>query len=264
MLSLERLKWRIKPFIEGDCYLGFFAIELARRVHFFLPHDPDFYGFRHFIRKGAGGQLFLDVGANNGLSALSFRRISRDIPILSLEPNPVHLKSLTDLKRRDPHFDFKLVGAGDQPKVAELFMPFLGRLPLHTTASLSREWAESVRETLVPRRYWWMFTIQSREIKIVPIDDLDLSPSIVKIDTEGCEHAVLLGAKRTIERHRPFMMIEHAFRENFPTAIPELLAGWGYRCVSYDRERDAFVSGEGENRNMFFIPEEKAKEVPLL
>lgn len=54
---------------------------LARR-----PHDPD---FRYFNRCDGGGGLFLDVGANTGSSALSYRVFDRSSQIFSLEPNPI-------------------------------------------------------------------------------------------------------------------------------------------------------------------------------
>lgn len=44
-------------------------------------------------------------------------------------------------------------------------------------------------------------------IEVVSIDDLDISPSIIKIHVEGAEYAVLKGAYETIVRCRPIIMV---------------------------------------------------------
>ncbi len=47
------------------------------------------------------------------------------------------------------------------------------------------------------------------EVRMVPLDDYhDLEPNFIKIDVEGCELKVLKGAEKTIEKHRPKMVIE--------------------------------------------------------
>ncbi len=49
-------------------------------------------------------------------------------------------------------------------------------------------------------------------IRMVPLDDyydeFQISPNFIKIDVEGCELKVLKGAAKTIEKHRPTMVIE--------------------------------------------------------
>src|SRR3954468_10990200 len=63
-----------------------FAWEAVHRLPFLLPHDKSYNALKHFIAATPEG-LFLDVGANDGISALSFRKFSKDYRILSLEPN---------------------------------------------------------------------------------------------------------------------------------------------------------------------------------
>src|SRR5437763_822582 len=72
------------------------------------PHDPAYAAFRHLERADG---LFLDIGANAGMSAMSFRIFRRDVPILSLEPNPFHEPDLRFLQRRVLHdFDYRMLG----------------------------------------------------------------------------------------------------------------------------------------------------------
>ena len=55
------------------------------------PHDPEYGVFGLFAQSDA---IFLDVGANSGMSALSFRLQQKRAPILSIEPNPYHESNL--------------------------------------------------------------------------------------------------------------------------------------------------------------------------
>jgi hypothetical protein len=59
---------------------------------------------------------------------------------------------------------------------------------------------------------------------------LDIRPDFLKIDVEGSESDVLTGARETIRRCRPKMLIElHHFDGNLGgNPVPNLLAGLGY------------------------------------
>src|SRR5260370_4334356 len=77
----------------------------CRCLSFLLPHDKSYFALRHFIALKPNG-LFIDVGANDGISALSFRQFDRTYRILSLEPNYLLESSLKKIKARDPHFAY--------------------------------------------------------------------------------------------------------------------------------------------------------------
>jgi FkbM family methyltransferase len=62
-------------------------------------------------------------------------------------------------------------------------------------------------------------------------------PDILKMDVEGAEYDVLIGAQETISRCRPKLLIElHHFDGNVAAhPVPDLLAGWGYQIEWIDR-----------------------------
>jgi FkbM family methyltransferase len=64
-----------------------------------------------------------------------------------------------------------------------------------------------------------------------------IRPDILKMDVEGAEYEVLRGAKATIDRFRPSMMIElHHFDGNLAAhPVPDLLAGWDYQIHWIER-----------------------------
>ena len=83
---------------------------LRRRFRQGIAHERDFLFFRHF--EGSD-RLFVDIGANLGQSALSFRLANRTCPILSFEPNPDMEHALCEVKRLlGDLFNFRMHGLG--------------------------------------------------------------------------------------------------------------------------------------------------------
>ena len=68
----------------------------------------------------------------------------------------------------------------------------------------------------------------SSHVPVYVIDDLDLPVcNLIQLDTEGYEHKILLGAKNTIDRHRPLISVEDSNQQ-----IQEFLEGFGYKEVA--------------------------------
>lgn len=68
------------------------------------------------------------------------------------------------------------------------------------------------------------------EVRTVRLDSLALrAPTVVKVDVEGAEAAVLRGMKETLRTHRPTVIVEiHGAEEG---AVRRELADAGYACV---------------------------------
>jgi FkbM family methyltransferase len=179
------------------------------RYYLHQPHDPDYAAFRHLAR---GHGPFLDVGANAGMSALSFRLFQPDVPIVSVEPNPFHEPDLAFLKRRVlSDFDYRLIGAGAEPHVLTLQVPVYNGTALTALASLDRSSIESnrsLRTLLGGRMGSDRFRIVEVPVDVRPLDELELEPAFVKLVVQGAEYPALLGMRRTIERSRPVVMVQ--------------------------------------------------------
>jgi len=76
---------------------------------------------------------------------------------------------------------------------------------------------------------------QKALIEQITIDSLNLAPSLIHLDIEGFEGFALLGAKDTITKHRPLIVLEtngSGDEYGWPQEkIDELLYVWGYKII---------------------------------
>ena len=188
------------------------AWDAVHQLPFLLPHDRSYRALRHFIELKPEG-LFLDVGANDGISALSFRKFSKSYRILSLEPNAFLEPALKKLKASDPYFTYKIVGAGAVAGRMRFFVPVYKNIVLHTFTSTNQDHILAALKKSFGASIANDVAIEAFDCDIIPVDSLDINPSVIKIDAEGFDYDVIEGLKTTIERSRPFIMIEIADSE---------------------------------------------------
>jgi FkbM family methyltransferase len=264
-MKLDMIKMG-KRLAESHPLIWAMAWEAIYRLPFLLPHDRSYLALRHFVDDGDG--LFLDIGANNGISALSFRRLNTCYAILSIEPNTLHKNKLERVKRMDPKFDYRLMGAASEEGEISFFTPVYHGVTLHTFTSFDREQIRiAVSRSFGPRVARAIRMVECRA-PVVPIDALKLSPSIIKIDAEGFDLAVIQGAQHTIDRYRPYMMIEaiHTGTQGFAA----FFSGRRYTFLAFDSETCTFrqfdpdlMRDESGSRNCFVVPDEKLEKLPL-
>lgn len=210
------------------------------------PHEADFAAFSLFDSDGP----FLDVGANAGMSAFSFRIFNRRSPIVSIEPNPFHEADLRWTGRVVRRFEYRLWAAGSEDGTMTLHVPVFRGVPLTTEASLIHGevvGSPSLRDRLGERMDGPDFEVVTCEVPVRRLDALGLSPGFIKLDVQGSEFDALQGLQETIARSRPAVMIESCGQDSY-----ELLAGVGYEALSYDRERGELVPRRAGEVNTFF------------
>jgi FkbM family methyltransferase len=111
--------------------------------------------------------------------------------------------------------------------------------------------------------------VETITVRCERLDDAlpkDVNPIFVKVDVEGAEEQVLLGATETLRRHRPVVAFEHGLGSadhygTTPMRIHELLGGQlGYRIYGldgdgpYSAEQFAEVYSRGERVNFVARP----------
>lgn len=203
----------------------------------------------------APGGTAIDVGANQGFFAFAFSRIVDRVE--AFEPNPDYAAFARRMlgSRARVH----AVALSNTSGTAEFVVPVSERgVELHLAGSLKQAGAEQARTM--------RFNVEMRTLDSYAFTDV----RAIKVDVEGSEMEVLEGARDTIRRDRPTLIVElltgaHAD----PIALTEAIcATYGYTAwlVTKDRQRvDALpvIRGLGSNttwgspirnRNVLFLP----------
>lgn len=244
------------PTLTARAYVAWRRAKAIRRFRRGQPHEPDFAFFRRFADEDG---LFLDVGANLGMSALSARTVLPRARIVSIEPNPLHAPDLRHVAKRVGRMEVLQCAASDRRGELELHVPTWRGVPITGEASLSREAvleSDQLRARLGAGMDSPRFAIQSFVVPVQALDELELEPRFVKIDVQGVADAVLRGLRETIARHRPIVMVESDGRTN--AAVIEQLRQAGYDAFVYDAGADELAPFADQGpQNLFFVPQDR-------
>jgi FkbM family methyltransferase len=167
---------RTVALIEGDTHISRWVIESGR-----LDHDQNMLPLLNaYIHKGF---TVVDVGAFIGDHTEYYvNRVGRTGKVYAFEPNPPAFECLKYNMDRYPNVAVLNVGASDRPH----------GMGLATAANMGASHA-----------------VEGDELKCITIDSLELAEChFIKMDCEGMEIKALDGAKGTIAKHRPTMLIE--------------------------------------------------------
>jgi FkbM family methyltransferase len=267
----RQLKYILASRIKRNPIAWALVWNLMPRLTPLLPHDKSYYGFRHLADQERG--LFLDVGANNGISAAGFHRINKSYDILSIEANCHHEAALSRLRRSISCFDYRRLGAGSQKGSLVLYTPMYRGIPIHTHSSASKDYLDSSLGRDFSARVLEKISYDEQVVPVVPLDELELDPDIIKIDVEGFDYEVLVGLRNTIEKHRPHILIEYTPERmgDFESFFEE----HHYSLFTYDDVKGRFAAFQESREtetwhtsamqvNLFCIPDERISALPLL
>jgi FkbM family methyltransferase len=227
------------------------AENIARHV-LKRPHDTD---YACLAELAGPGELFLDVGANCGVSAVSFRIFNQSSSIVSIEANPIHREDLRFAGRLVKPYRFAVVGVGASEGEATLHVPMYNGVQITPLASFREQNFADWRMRLL---FGDGFDAGALDYARVPVavrtvDSLGLSPAVVKIDVEGHEPAVLDGMSRTLGEVRPALLAEWS-REW--AQVQERLDRYDYvACVRTDRGMER-LDPSNKGLNVFCLPAE--------
>ena len=268
-LLLKRMKFYLAGLVKQNPILWTIFWTIGARFNFLLPHDKSYYGFAVFAISKPNG-LFLDIGANNGITALGVHKVLPGYSIISIEADPSHRPALERAKRRIPNFQYETIGASNVEEELELYTPRLNGQQIHALTSSNLEYVKMSVARDFGESNMRAVTYDRCHVRCVPLDQLDLSPDIIKIDIEGQELLALTGLSNTIDRQRPIVMIE--FTPNFSDKSVQYLAAKGYEFFVYKADTDVFYrfdidreietwSNGGLQVNLFSVPKERIARI---
>lgn len=219
------------------------------------PVEDDFLLMRHF--QPEAGQCFVDVGANRGETILTMMLFkSYQNPIVAFEPNRILCEKFEQRGfHKNPRVEIHNYGLSEKAGEMTLYIPFYRKWMFDGLASFHFEEAANWL-----RGRFWRFResnlhIEEMTTEVRTLDSFKLNPYFMKIDVQGHELPVLKGARQTLERSKPILLIE-AVEEEVASYLREL----GYQCYAY--EDGQLKPGFGA-LNTYCIAEHHREYLPL-
>lgn len=222
----------------------------------FEPPMPDVF----YRACNACGGLVLDVGANSGFYALLAAAARADVRVIAFEPDP-NVKPILDRNIDLNRFRRRITplptAVSDRAGVCDLFIPRQDHGLVETSSSLESTFKKGHSDVLRVKTD----TIDGVVRRLPPgLRDV----TIIKIDVEGHEAAVLRGALSTIQECRPLLFVEvlsradlvwlNAFlRDNSYLEMP--LKPTGEQAIGDT------VAYDPEAWNHLFVPMERAGQI---
>jgi FkbM family methyltransferase len=188
--------------------------------------------------------VLLDVGANTG--AFCFLPIINErIKTYAFEPNPLThsiLKENINLNNMNDFIKSFNMGLWSEKKNMDL------KIPKDLTDSGLATFGETPTRFIYDNKNGEYITVNVECDTIDNIvEDLKLKTvTAIKIDTEGSELKILMGAEKTIKKHKPIILFEY-FDGNTvqfgykKEQLIKLLLEYGYTDFSYPTESDILV-----------------------
>lgn len=208
------------------------------------PFEEDFLALRYF--PSTDDSLFLDVGGNRGQSIDAILLTTSGGRIWSFEPNPVLAGKLRAEYSTQPRVKVWGVGLGRAREQHTLYVPAYRGYVYDGLASFDEESAVSWLQDRVYGYRASSLTVQQYVCDSYPLDDFGCAPDFVKIDVQGFEYDVVLGARETITRSNAALLIEAPDKR-----LTGLLASLGLERYAFDGRR--FVRGASGGLNTFFL-----------
>ena len=213
--------------------------------------EPELAVLGKLMRRGGTA---VDIGANQGFFAFALSRFADRV--VCFEPNPDYAAFARWMLRG--RAEVHAVALADKPGRGNFHVPHADDgLVLHLAGSLKQTHAEFP-------------TIETYEVEIRTLDEFALTDvRFIKADVEGSEREALEGARTTIARERPPILLELlSGTHDDPGALTaEICASFGYDAVIVQKGeqlpalptiaalgKNTTWGTEIESRNVLFLP----------
>jgi FkbM family methyltransferase len=199
----------------------------AYRCPYKVPNDYSVghmalgFGFHDFppeIQKKVIGKDIIDGGGLSGDSAMLFTEYDPK-KVYTFEANPDSIPGMEKVLSENAE------ALGDRKDKIDIVPVALGRS--RGTLTLFSRFEFDGAATILPCDY----ETKAYEVPMISIDEFvekhALDVGLIKLDIEGAEWDTLLGARTTIQKQKPLLLISiyHTFRDFFE--IKPLLESWG-------------------------------------
>lgn len=188
--------------------------------------EPELVWIKEYLSKNA---VILDIGANVGTFLYQLEDKLDHENIYGFEPNK---KLYQRLKRLFPLMRIFPLALSDENRIAEFKVPIINGKTIASRGTLNTSYKEKGEE----KSY-------TEKVKVIKLDEWAALEhftrlDFIKIDVEGNEIKTLLGAKETIKRFQPTLMVEMEQRHHETPIWEEIseVMSWGYEAKYLNRK----------------------------
>lgn len=188
--------------------------------------EPELIWIKDYLPKNA---VFFDIGANVGTYVYRVEQRLSPKNIYAFEPNP---KLFARLQRIFPKVNLFPIALSDKNDTAMFKIPVIAGKTYDSRGTLHTDFPEVGEERKI-----------TQQVKVMKLDDWSENQNLtrldfIKIDVEGNEMETLHGAKKTIQKFRPVLMVEMEQRHH-EKPLQELVSEietWDYTAHFMNRE----------------------------
>jgi FkbM family methyltransferase len=178
------------------------------------------------VKHVKGFNCAIDVGGNIGLHTVRFAQKFQQVH--SFEPTDINFECLQQNTKTLSGVQLYKLGLGDEPATLTI------QLPADTD--------NCGNFSIVDFQDYNNRTVD-QTIEIKTLDSFELEPDLIKIDVQGFDYNVLVGAADTIAQHRPVIIVESETKKS-RNIIGEFLTARGYTVVAKIRHDQIWVHSE--------------------
>jgi FkbM family methyltransferase len=213
--------------------------------------EPELAALDRLMRRGGTA---VDIGANQGVFAFALAAVADRV--VAFEPNPDYARFARRMLRG--RAEVHALALADKPGRGTFYVPHADDgMVLHLAGSLKRTHAQ-------------FSTVESFEVEIGTLDAFALTDvHFIKVDVEGSEREVLEGARTTIARERPAILLEllSGTHQDPGALTAEICQSFGYDALIFQHGetiaalpaiaalgKNSSWGTEIETRNVLFVP----------
>jgi FkbM family methyltransferase len=234
--DLDKMKW-IK-FEEGDLK-GFYVYTTELFASTYKNGDTDKEMMSSIANSVPDGKVIFDVGAFIGTSSLVFSRmVGSKGRVIAFEPNKFNRVRFEKNVNKNKEFSKNIAlfpyALSDSDRTVKMVLSDNIDNGYSSTSRLKGSHS-TIHDESLPEGF------EEVEVQALMLDNFvsihGIVPDILKIDIEGAEYSLLLGALATIRKYHPQFYIE-LHSEYCALKCTELLVGEGYSMTVLHEEDD--------------------------
>ena len=153
---------------------------------------------------------FLDIGSHIGLISLAVNLKNPGHGIHCIECNNLNFENLYFNTKQHSNINIYNFALGDTYKICNMIVNQTNSGCTHINSTMEIDGTKEVYDYSYLEQVRFNYTRNNIFLSVIPLDSIPFINriSVIKIDVEGFEYFVLLGAKQFLEKHRPTIIIE--------------------------------------------------------